>query len=126
MNHPPSRRMRTLAVILTLASALAARTQNTIYSHAVGNWRDGPVVLITPLIETTEAFTTQQLLVRYRGEFPELKDVEDIDVLRFATVEEGEQSRTTLKAKYEARSLEVKMLQALPVRDAPLHLEHHE
>jgi len=118
--------MRTLAVILTLASALAARTQNTIYSHAVGNWRDGPVVLITPLIETTEAFTTQQLLVRYRGEFPELKDVEDIDVLRFATVEEGEQSRTTLKAKYEARSLEVKMLQALPVRDAPLHLEHHE
>lgn len=118
--------MRTLVVILTLASALAARTQNTIYSHAVGNWRNGPVVLITPLIETTESFTTQQLLVRYRGEFQELKEVKDIDVLRFATVEEGELSRTTLKTKYEARKLEVKMLQAPPTRDAPLQHEHNE
>lgn len=98
-----------LAVLLFIGAAVNA--QNTIWSHAVGNWRNGPVVYITPLIETTEAFTTPQLIERYRKEFPVLKDVTDLDVLRFGTPEEGDASRTTLKAKYGVRKLEVVMLE---------------
>lgn len=96
------------ALFLLTGSTLAA--QNTIYSHAVGNWRNGPVVYITPLIVTTEAFTTAQLVEQYRNAHPELSDVKDIDVLRFATPEEGEESRRSLKAKYGMRKLEVMML----------------
>jgi hypothetical protein len=40
-----------------------------------------------------------------------LKDVQDLDVLRFDTPEEGNDSRTTLKAKYGVRKLEVVMLE---------------
>jgi hypothetical protein len=40
-----------------------------------------------------------------------LKDVTDLDVLRFGTPEEGEESRRTLKAKYGMRKLEVVMLE---------------
>lgn len=101
--------------ILTLAllfTGLFTSAQNIIWSHAIGNWRNGPIVYITPLIETTEAFTTPQLIERYKKEFPELKDVKDIDVLRFGTPEEGEESRRTLKAKYGLRKLEVEMLEA--------------
>ncbi len=104
--------MRTLITSLLLAIGLAASAQNVIWSHAIGNWRNGPTVYITPLIETTEAFTTAQLIARYKAEYPELKDVTDLDVLRFGTPEEGNDSRNTLKAKYGMRKLEVVMLEA--------------
>ena len=42
------------------------------------------------------------------------KDIKDIDVLRFATEEEGELNRITLKGKYESRPLKVNMLEAPP------------
>jgi hypothetical protein len=102
---------RNILIALALFIGCAAMAQNTIWSLAVGNWRNGPVVYITPVIETTEAFTTPQLLARYREEFPVLKDVQDLDVLRFDTPEEGNDSRTTLKAKYGVRKLEVVMLE---------------
>jgi hypothetical protein len=103
----------TLLIITCAVSAqnLPTGQAGTIWSHAIGNWRNGPVVYITPLIETTEAFTTPQLIARYRAEFPALKDVSDLDVLRFGTPEEGEESRRTLKAKYGMRKLEVVMLE---------------
>lgn len=101
--------------LLLLTAAISA--QNTIWSHAIGNWRNGPVVYITPLIETTEAFTTPQLIARYKTEFPELKTVTDLDVLRFGTPEEGNDSRKTLKAKYGVRKLEVVMLETAPIED---------
>lgn len=103
--------MRTALTLALLASSLAAHAQNIIWSHAIGNWRNGPVVYITPLIETTEAFTTAQLIARHKAEYPELKDVVDLDVLRFGTPEEGHDSRTILKAKYGLRKLEVVMLE---------------
>lgn len=112
MNTP-----RHLLLALLLCSAAAIQAQNVIWSHAIGNWRNGPVVYITPVIETTEAFTTPQLLDRYREEFPELRDVQDIDVLRFASPEEGEESRTILRAKYGMRKLEVRMLEVAPDLD---------
>lgn len=104
--------MRYLIASILLLCAFVCSGQNTIYSHAIGNWRNGPTVYITPLIETTEAFTTPQLIERYKADFPELVDVTDLDVLRFATPEEGEESRNSLKAKYGMRKLEVIMLEA--------------
>lgn len=106
--------MKHLLVTALLLIGTCAAAQNTIYSHAIGNWRNGPTVYITPVIETTEAFTTPQLIARYKAEHPELADVQDLDVLRFATAEEGEESRRSLKAKYGMRKLEVVMLEARP------------
>lgn len=87
-----------------------------IHAYAVGNWRNGPVVYITPLFATTEAFTTPMLLARVRQDYPEFKDITDIEVQRFATAEEGELSRRELKAKYRVRQLEVRMVEAPPTR----------
>jgi hypothetical protein len=97
-----------------LANALLAQPPNKIWSYAIGDWRDGPVVTISPLFETTEAFTTPMLIKRVKQDYAEFANIMDIDVMRFATMEEGELSRTTLKGKYEARKLTVNMLQAKP------------
>ncbi|MBL7938641.1 MAG: hypothetical protein JNL43_04700 [Flavobacteriales bacterium] len=116
--------MKTLVTLSLLISTFTASAQKQIWSHAVGNWRNGPIVYITPLIETTEAYTTPKLIEQYKERFPELKEVTDIDVLRFATPEEGNDSRTTLKAKYGMRKLEVVMLEQpveQPVTPAPAH-----
>jgi hypothetical protein len=103
--------MKQLLLAGLFISSLSASAQNVIWSHAIGNWRNGPTVYITPLIETSEAFTTAQLIARYKAEYPELKNVTDLDVLRFGSTEEGEESRRTLKAKYGMRKLEVVMLE---------------
>lgn len=95
-----------------LANALLAQPPNKIWSYAIGDWRDGPVVTISPLFETTEAFTTPMLIKRVKHDYAAFSTIMDIDVMRFATVEEGELSRTTLKGKYEARKLKVNMLEA--------------
>lgn len=108
--------MKTLLTLALVLSAFVVNAQKAIWSHAIGNWRNGPVVYITPLIETTEAFTTQKLIAQYKEQFPELKDVTDIDVLRFGTPEEGNTSRTTLQAKYGVRKLEVVMLELPPTK----------
>jgi hypothetical protein len=111
------------ATLLIITCALSA--QNTIWSHAIGNWRNGPTVYITPLIETTEAFTTPQLIARYRAEYPELKDVVDLDVLRFGTPEEGNESRRVLQAKYGVRKLPVVMLEQPSERPGPTPTDQH-
>lgn len=98
-----------------LANPLLAQPPNKIWSYAIGDWRDGPVVTISPLFETTEAFTTQMLIKRVKQDYAPFANILDIDVMRFATVEEGELSRTTLKGKYEHRKLNVHMLEAEPV-----------
>lgn len=108
--------MRTLLTLFAIIGSFALHAQNVIWSHAIGNWRNGPVVYITPLIETTEAFTTPQLIQRYKQEYPILEKVTDLDVLRFGTPEEGDQSRLTLKAKYGIRKLEVVLLE-LPEKE---------
>lgn len=105
--------MRYVITFALVLASIAVHAQNKIWSYSVGNWRNGPVVYISPLIETTEAFTTPQLIERYKREFPVLKDVVDLDVLRFGTPEEGNESRTTLKAKYGMRKLEVMMLESV-------------
>lgn len=109
--------MRTILTLALLIGTFAASAQKTIWSHAIGNWRNGPIVYITALIETTEAETTPYLLEVYKRDFFP-KDVKDIDILRFATQEEGEESIRTLTAKYGLRKLEVEFLD-IPAIDGP-------
>jgi len=115
--------MRTHHLLLGIAFfafATAASAQNTIYSYAIGNWRNGPTVEISPLFETTEMFTTPQLITWVRHEWPEsFTDTTDIDVQRFATIEEGSESRTILKAKYGVRKLPVHMFEQDPMPRTP-------
>ena len=47
--------MKTLLTTLLLLFTATSFSQNTIWSHAIGNWRNGPVVYITPLIEDHRA-----------------------------------------------------------------------
>ena len=106
------------AAFLGLASLASA--QNTIYSYAIGNWRNGPTVEISPVFETTEMFTTPQLIAWVRHEWPEsFNDTTDIDVQRFATTEEGSESRAILKAKYGRRNLAVHMIEAATMPKTP-------
>ena len=109
-----------LLTFATTASALLAQAPNKIWSYAIGDWRNGPVVTISPLFETTEAFTTPQLIARVKKDYAAFAKITDIDVQRFATTEEGELSRVTLKGKYEARKLTVNTLEAEapPVKEA--------
>ena len=59
--------MKTLLTLGLLIGAFTANAQKQIWSHAIGNWRNGPIVYITPLIETTEAFTTPKLIEQYQA-----------------------------------------------------------
>lgn len=104
--------MKHLFTLALLLGSLGAAAQATIYSFAIGNWRNGPTVYITPLIETTEAATKPQLMEQFRAEYPELKGIPamDLDVLLFGTREEGEEHRATLRQKYGIRKLPVEML----------------
>lgn len=103
--------MRTLLLLTALLATPLVHAQNVIHAMAIGNWRNGPVVVLTPVFATTEAATTPQLIERVKREHPELAAVTDIDVMRFATVEEGEAQRASLKAKYGMRKLEVLLLE---------------
>ncbi|WKZ67407.1 MAG: hypothetical protein QY325_05650 [Flavobacteriales bacterium] len=112
--------MRTILLLALLLGAFAVHAQSTIYSFAIGNWRNGPTVYITPLIETTEAATKPKLKEEFRARHAELKDINDMDfdVLLFGTREEGEEHRASLKQKYGIRKLEVVMLSATgPAQD---------
>ena len=109
--------MKTLLTLGLLFTTFAANAQKQIWSHAIGNWRNGPVVYITELIEVTEADTDPVLLKIYKRDFF-AEDVKDIDILRFGTREEGEESIRTLKAKYGMRKLEVEILE-IPAIEGP-------
>lgn len=110
--------MRTLLLLAALLAAPLLHAQNVIHAMAIGNWRNGPVVYLTPVFATTEAATTPQLIDRVKREHPELAAVSDIDVMRFATAEEGEAHRASLQAKYGVRKLEVVLLDP-PAPEAP-------
>lgn len=103
--------MRTFCLLLLASISLTTTAQKTIWSHAIGNWRNGPVVYISPVIETSEAVTTAKLTEQYKEQFKELREAADLDVLHFATPEEAEESRRVLRAKYGMRKLEVVMLE---------------
>ncbi|MBK9419708.1 MAG: hypothetical protein IPN44_01485 [Flavobacteriales bacterium] len=128
LQHAKKTMMRTMLTLALVACISSMHAQNIIYSYAIGNWRNGPTVMISPLFETTEQFTTLQLIARVRKDWPQaFTDTTDIDVQRFATKEEGELSRVTLKGKYGVRKLPVDMLGSDPsVKPSPAKLEHNE
>jgi hypothetical protein len=115
--------MKTKQILLSAALSLVgtfAFGQNTIYSYAIGNWRNGPTVEISPVFKTTEMFTTPQLISWVRAQWPEsFTDTTDIDVQRFAGLDEGNLSRTELKAKYARRKLPVHMIDAATLPSTP-------
>jgi hypothetical protein len=116
MTIMPASFLRTALVgaVLCVSTVLYAQAPQKIWAYAIGDWRNGPVVTISPLFETTEAFTTPMLIAKVKKDYPQFKNITDIDVLRFATVEEGELNRITLKGKYEARKLDVNFMQEAP------------
>lgn len=107
-------RTRHLLPALTfLLMPLASLAQNTLYSYGIGNWRNGPVVVFSPLFETTEAFTATQIEEWIREQWPAtFTPSTEMDVLFFATVEEAEEHRRTLRRKYAMRKLDVHLLEA--------------
>jgi hypothetical protein len=107
--------MRVLFLPLLLLSCLAIHAQDTIWSHAIGNWKNGPVVYLSPVIETSEAVPKARLTEQYKEQFKELREAADLDVLLFATPEEAEESRQTLRMKYGTRKLEVVLLETQTV-----------
>lgn len=102
--------MKFVSLILFLSLAAIGSAQNTIYSYAIANWKNGPVVHMTPVIETTEAVTTSELLAHFKGTYPEFREAADVDLLRFATIEEATSDRETLRRKYGMRKMEVVFL----------------
>lgn len=104
--------MRLLPLLLLASFGPAAVAQNAIHTFSVGNWRNGPTVHIGPVLETTEAFTTPQLIAQLKALCPEFAPLHEIDVLRFATIEEALEHRAGLQAKYRQRKLDVNMVEA--------------
>jgi len=99
-----------------IAQNLSAEQASTIYSHAIGNWRNGPTVYITPVFGTTEMIGSAGVRSQVKEQYAELRDIpaHDLDVLLFGTQEEAELSRRTLQAKYTLRKLPVVMLPTTP------------
>lgn len=114
--------MRLFTLIFALSAISIASAQNTIYSYAIANWKNGPMVYMTPVIETTEAVRTSELLDRFKKEYAEFRDAADIDLLRFATLEEATADRGTLHRKYGMRKLEVVILEPVKEQDVPADL----
>lgn len=114
--------LRTLFLIGLLICTTYAAAQDepkAIYALAIGNWRDGPVVVISPVFETSELYNTQDLIQRMKNEYPSFAGITEIAVERFATIEEGEEARMALKGKYGMRKLPVEML--TPASVDPIH-----
>lgn len=105
-----------ISLLSTSTYTVAQDGPKTIYALAIGNWRDGPVVVISPVFETTEMYSTPDLIQRMKNEYPSFAAITDIAVERFATIEQGEEARMALKGKYGMRKLPVEMLEpAAPV-----------
>ncbi len=121
MHHPGTMRTALLAFCTALLLPCSpAKAQHTIYGFAIGNWRNGPVVEVSPLFATTELYTTPQLLQWARQQWPaSFTDSTDMDVLRFATPEEGAENRATLIGKYGLRRLEVHLIEAAAMPGTP-------
>jgi len=115
--------MRTKHAFLALALIFvtsATFAQKAIYSYAIGNWRNGPTVEFSPLFETTEMYTTPQLIQWVREQWPaSFTDTTDIDVLFFTDIEGGQENQKTLMGKYGMRKLPVHLIEADPMPRTP-------
>jgi hypothetical protein len=107
--------MRTLLAALLLLTTVTVRAQNVIWAVATGDWRNGPVVVISPLFETTEMARDAELIAYVKAQYPEFATINDITLQRFGTIEEGLEARKILATKYGARKLEVDLMEQPPL-----------
>ncbi len=101
--------MRTLIASLLLLASQALLAQKPIYAYAIGNWRNGPTVHMTEVFETSEKFTTEQIMARVKAEYAAFKDITDTDLLLFTEREEALNNQKVLLNKYAQRKLAVKV-----------------
>ena len=111
--------MRILLFALLLFTGTAAHSQNVIWAVATGDWRNGPVVTISPLFETTEQARDTDLIAYVKEHYAAFAAITDITVQRFGTIEEGLEARKTLAAKYGARKLPVNLMEQPPLNAEP-------
>ncbi|MFZ1688215.1 MAG: hypothetical protein WAU70_12370 [Flavobacteriales bacterium] len=99
--------MRTLIASLLLLASQALLAQKTIHAYAIGNWRNGPTVQMTDVFETSEQFTTEQIMARVKAEYVAFKDIIDTDLLLFTDTPSALKNQEVLIHKYAQRKLPV-------------------
>ena len=102
MIFAPNSIMKHLFAVCLLLVGLSSAARNTTYTQAIGNWRNGPVVYITPLWELPEQKTDEQLKEMFRAAYIEFMDIQDdgIKVLRFETKQRGNRSVISSEREY--------------------------
>lgn len=101
--------MRTLITSLLLLASQALLAQKPIYAYAIGNWRNGPTVQMTEVFETSEQFTTEQIMARVKAEYVAFKDISDTDLLLFTDRPTASDNQKVLIHKYGQRKLAVRV-----------------
>jgi len=117
------------AIALILCSTVTAQTDSTesevladsasvskepdFYYYIIGNWRNGPEVLIGPPIEGSEQKTMEQMKNEAMEVLSDFSGVEDVDIVIEPSIKTAEHSRRLLGAKYQSRNLKVKLLDTL-------------
>jgi len=99
--------MKYLLTPLLLLASQALPAQKPIYAYAIGNWRNGPTVQMTEVFETTEQFTTEQIMARVKAEYIAFKDIADTDVQFFTERSTALDNQKVLIQKYAMRKLPV-------------------
>lgn len=79
------------------------------YYYIIGNWRNGPEVLIGPPMQGSEQKSMEQMKAEAIKQLPNFEGVRDIDVVIESSLQAAEQSRQILASKYKRRELTVKV-----------------
>lgn len=118
LEHTPMKATRFLAALALMGSGLFANAQattpepaaaKTIYVYMVAK-QDAQHLLISEVMEATELMRQADLVNLFHAKHPDTPTPYSMESLRFATKEEADLSRTTLKAKYEKTGKNVTML----------------
>jgi len=109
---------RFVAALALMSTGLFAHAQattqepaaaKTIYVYMVAK-QDAQHLVISDVMEATELMKQADLVNLFHTKHPDTATPYSMEALRFATKEEADQSRTTLKAKYEKTGKNVTML----------------
>ena len=80
------------------------------YYYVIGNWKNGPEVLMSPPFVGSEQKTMDQMIQEVKNEYSEFKGVNDVDIVIEPSKDVAEHSIKLLTAKYKNRGLKVKLL----------------
>ena len=114
--HMPMKAPKLIATIALLGAGLFANAQateqpaaKTIYVYMVAK-QDAQSLVISEVLEATELMKQDDMVALFHEKHPDTKTPYNMETLRFATKEEADLSRTTLKAKYEKTGKKVTLL----------------